>query len=1114
LFFSKHILNNYLLKFLFLSLLASSVFAYSGGTGEPNAPYQIAAKSDLLALAANTADYGKSFILTADIDNNFIVDFFDFAILANNWRHSGPNLKGDLTKDLHVDFKDLLILADAWLDCLVQPSSGPNPADSATNVNPNGILRWTAGEGALSHNVYLGIGFNDVNKADTLSPKFKGTQAATNYGPSNLDVNTTYYWRIDEVGPRCTAKGDVWSFTTVLPPPGAATNPKPANHSIVSITTDLSWNAGAGATSRDLFFGTVNPPTNRVESNSITTTYDTGTMAEHKKYYWQTNEQNSDGNTASPVWDFNTAGYGNHYGNGNGSNEANAIDINSALAWECLAATPADWSKYIKVSADVNFVGATVAPVGDRTTRFTGTLNGNNKTFSNFTIASIPDSSGAIALIRRLGGSAVFKNLTLLNASVTGHTVAGEQSYCGWAVGEAVHGAKVDDINAVNCTMIHDHNVAGFPAYCGLVAASHADINNCHSSGTISVDSVGSVLNVGGISGFTGSSGTAGENGSVKNSTSSVTIQDLNGASTAPVSIGGICAATSTTGNVEDINNCHFTGVIDYNSKSYVYAGGVVGEIGVGGVYKCSAVCPITVVSEAGTTRVGGIAGIVDDMTKVKYSFAKCPLRINYSGAIIGGCFGGVGVATITDCFAGSGSSLFDLKENSTVLNFNYGGGFAGSVSGATISRCFAVQNPYSAKVGTSHILGFVGYDPTTTLSSCFWDVNSSGVTTTNTGATGKTTAQMQTRGTFAGYDFSSTGKWKMRASIYPLLSWQTYTYVTDPNLVGYWPFDDNAATNKVLNVCGTDANYYGKDHATVAAATWGVYDSTDPNKDYKITVGQTGSAGNNYTCRTASSAIIAADAAKIYITGTDIIIYNRKSVATPLYTAPNIKTAWDACSAATAIGDVNVFNPASTAKTGISITKRNFIGGVNEGDVNTTTFERSVTDKVGGALSFNGSTDYVDTLNTFQSTIRNSFSVRLMYKITAYSESQIFIFGAVDTSATMGLAIYIDPEDGLMFRYENGDDYVLAPAGLPQLNAWYDIAVSIEKLTTSTARISFYINGSLEDQEDFPAAMDNFTTEQTIKMGYSHFIGLIHDVRIYNKALSSTEIQQLYLNP
>jgi len=41
---------------------------YSGGTGEPNDPYQIATAEDLMLLGDSPEDYGKHFILTADID--------------------------------------------------------------------------------------------------------------------------------------------------------------------------------------------------------------------------------------------------------------------------------------------------------------------------------------------------------------------------------------------------------------------------------------------------------------------------------------------------------------------------------------------------------------------------------------------------------------------------------------------------------------------------------------------------------------------------------------------------------------------------------------------------------------------------------------------------------------------------------------------------------------------------------------------------------------------------------------------------------------------------------------------------------------------------------------
>jgi len=68
-----------------ITLAAGSAFgAYSGGTGEPNNPYQIADVNDLLALAAEANDYGKCFILTTDIDMEGQV--FAKAIIAANTR--------------------------------------------------------------------------------------------------------------------------------------------------------------------------------------------------------------------------------------------------------------------------------------------------------------------------------------------------------------------------------------------------------------------------------------------------------------------------------------------------------------------------------------------------------------------------------------------------------------------------------------------------------------------------------------------------------------------------------------------------------------------------------------------------------------------------------------------------------------------------------------------------------------------------------------------------------------------------------------------------------------------------------------------------------------------
>jgi hypothetical protein len=121
----------------------------------------------------------------------------------------------------------------------------PVPANNAVDVMPNADLSWTAGTGAASHNVYFG----------TSSPgTFRGNQTATTFDPGTLDFNTPYYWRIDEISGPNTTTGDIWTFTTDS---GLAKNPAPIDDAMyVALDKVLSWTAGAGATSHDVYFGT------------------------------------------------------------------------------------------------------------------------------------------------------------------------------------------------------------------------------------------------------------------------------------------------------------------------------------------------------------------------------------------------------------------------------------------------------------------------------------------------------------------------------------------------------------------------------------------------------------------------------------------------------------------------------------------------------------------------------------------------------------------------------------------------------------------------------------------------------------------------------------------
>ncbi|MFZ2149077.1 MAG: hypothetical protein WAV28_17845, partial [Sedimentisphaerales bacterium] len=154
-----------------------------------------------------------------------------------------------------------------WVNTVVglgyQPlASGPNPKDGSLHVDTWVSLSWRAGHFAVSHDVYMGDNFDDVN--DGAEGTFQGNQAATFFVagfpgfpyPDGLVPGTTYYWRIDEVNdaePNSPWKGDVWSLSI---PPKTAYYPNPADGAeLVALDAKLSWTAGFGAKLHTVYFG-------------------------------------------------------------------------------------------------------------------------------------------------------------------------------------------------------------------------------------------------------------------------------------------------------------------------------------------------------------------------------------------------------------------------------------------------------------------------------------------------------------------------------------------------------------------------------------------------------------------------------------------------------------------------------------------------------------------------------------------------------------------------------------------------------------------------------------------------------------------------------------------
>jgi hypothetical protein len=87
---------------------------------------------------------------------------------------------------------------------------GPEPADGAVNVRVETSLSWRPGRGTTSHTVYIGADRNAV-ASGTVSGISVNEHS---FSPTGLQLDTEYFWRVDEIGDSDVPAGDVWSFTT------------------------------------------------------------------------------------------------------------------------------------------------------------------------------------------------------------------------------------------------------------------------------------------------------------------------------------------------------------------------------------------------------------------------------------------------------------------------------------------------------------------------------------------------------------------------------------------------------------------------------------------------------------------------------------------------------------------------------------------------------------------------------------------------------------------------------------------------------------------------------------------------------------------------------------
>ncbi|MHC4118105.1 MAG: LamG domain-containing protein [Planctomycetota bacterium] len=238
---------------------------------------------------------------------------------------------------------------------------GPDPADGALHTQTWATLTWAAGDFAVSHDVYIGDNYDDVQAglADTFAGNQTPTMLVVGFPgfpvPGGLVPGATYYWRVDEVNeadPNSPWIGNVWSFSI---PPKTAYNPDPADGAeFVDLDATFTWTGGYGAKLHTVYLGEDYDDVSNAAGGAPVgvPSYDPGTLEAEKVYYWRVDENDGVETHKGDVWAFTTPGA---VGNPQPANGAADVQMDATLSW-----TAADnaASHELYFGADVDAVGS------------------------------------------------------------------------------------------------------------------------------------------------------------------------------------------------------------------------------------------------------------------------------------------------------------------------------------------------------------------------------------------------------------------------------------------------------------------------------------------------------------------------------------------------------------------------------------------------------------------------------------------------------------------------------------------------------------------------------------------------------------------------------------
>jgi hypothetical protein len=394
------------------------------------------------------------------------------------------------------------------------------------------------------------------------------------------------------------------------------------------------------------------------------------------------------------------------------------------------------WGDDYKLIADIDMTSIpNHVPIGNGTTQFTGSFDGDNHTISNLTVNYNANYNG---LFGYTSSTSTVKNIIFESATITG------RDYSSVVIGRAE--GSIDTVQVKNSTV--NESAAStynwFGCIAGLLTGASAIVDNSSADNCdFTMDAF--KRNVGGLVGAM---------------TNSATLQNsfnINSEIEGGRNVGGVVGAASTSCNIR--NSYGKDLIVDSKETSSVsYVGGIVGYMAQDSSVEKSYTDGVTVTGIE--DFVGGIAGYVVNGSTVKQVYS-------INGSVTGTLsqyVGGIAGRSVTGAY-----EVSDCYSNLTVTGFTRVGGIVGD--GGNTEHCYF----YGSATDTNDGSLDGGISPSNCDPYSLYSTDL--CPNCDNSCHGVTTAQMNSWRPYynLGFDFSGSGPWRKRiGGGYPVFSWQT----------------------------------------------------------------------------------------------------------------------------------------------------------------------------------------------------------------------------------------------------------------------------------------------------------------------------------------------------